>query len=111
MPYKDKIKQREAQAKWARENRAITNNHRKANRDKNRVKVNKIKESNPCNDCEEHYPFYIMQFDHVNNDKCENIGTLVSKNAAWHKIEKEISKCELVCANCHAERTYSRANS
>lgn len=108
MPYKDKEKQKAAQAKWSRENRDKTNKYRKANRDKAREKLKLIKESSPCSDCKNFYPYYVMQFDHVKDDKIENIGTMASKNAAWSKIEKEIAKCELVCANCHAVRSYER---
>lgn len=50
-----------------------------------------------------------MQFDHTGNDKEGNVGEMVGKNAAWAKIEAEIAKCELVCANCHMIRTHKRS--
>ena len=61
----------------------------------------------PCIDCGIKYPYYVMQFDHL-RDKEFNIST--AKN--WHslnKIKKEVLKCEVVCANCHAVRTWGRA--
>jgi len=62
-------------------------------------------------DCGIKYPWYVMQFDHRNPDTKEFI---ISK-LAWAgktlvEIEEEINKCDLVCANCHAIRTYSRAH-
>jgi 5-methylcytosine-specific restriction endonuclease McrA len=59
-----------------------------------------------CTDCHKKYPYYVMQFDHL-NDKEYNIGTLVNLNNRG-KLEAELAKCEVVCANCHAERTHQR---
>lgn len=67
--------------------------------------VRKLKESKPCKDCGKYYPHYIMDFDHL-RDKKYTISRLRS-----HTIEtvlKEIEKCEVVCSNCHRERTWSR---
>lgn len=60
----------------------------------------------PCADCSVVYPYYVMQFDHMHS-KEHNIATLVNYNNRV-KIESEIAKCEIVCANCHAERTHRR---
>lgn len=106
MPYKDKDKQREAQARWARNNRDTLNKHRNAHRRRNTERVREIKEASPCTDCNKSYPFYVMDFDHVTGEKLNNVGTMLGKNAAWVRIKAEIAKCELVCANCHRIRTY-----
>lgn len=60
----------------------------------------------PCKDCGKSYPPYIMEFDHLKDKKftISNSFRLVSKTI----ILKEIAKCELVCANCHRERTHQR---
>lgn len=59
----------------------------------------------PCIDCGIKYPPYVMEFDHVKEKKYKNVSLLVtSKN----KMLNEIEKCELVCANCHRERTHKR---
>ena len=47
-----------------------------------------------------------MQFDHL-RDKKYHISTLVNSNN-FKKLEAELEKCEVVCANCHAERTFQR---
>jgi len=64
------------------------------------------KKDRPCTDCGKRYPYYVMQFDHV-RDKQYNIATLVNYNNRV-KIDTELAKCEVVCANCHMERTHQR---
>lgn len=64
----------------------------------------------PCLDCKKKYPVWVMDFDHRN--ACEKIDS-VSKLAfrkitSIQKIKDEIEKCDLVCANCHRQRTYDR---
>jgi predicted transcriptional regulator len=74
-----------------------------------RLMIAKIKEEAGCIDCKIMYPYYVLDFDHVNGLKIENIGKMVY----WHSIEdilKEIEKCEVVCSNCHRERTHKRSN-
>ena len=71
-----------------------------------RSKVKEIKESNPCSDCKIQYPFYVMQFDHIDEKNFE-----ISTGVTQHSLKKvlaEISLCEIVCANCHASRSYER---
>jgi hypothetical protein len=50
-----------------------------------------------------------MQFDHRDAAmKKGNIATMVHNRATREAILEEISKCDVVCANCHADRTYQR---
>ncbi len=63
-----------------------------------------MKKDLPCADCGVKYPPYVMQFDHVRGDKSFNIGSNTGKN--FKVLADEIAKCEVVCANCHAERTH-----
>jgi hypothetical protein len=63
----------------------------------------------PCLDCGVSYPPWIMQFDHrPDEEKVADLARMVSRGFARWKIEAEIKKCDLVCANCHAERTHLR---
>ena len=96
MPFKDKQKQREAQAQYQRTKTA-----------KLQVEIQELKESSPCTDCKRVYPYYVMDFDHVRGEKKERVNRLVQRGqrkAAYIEIEK----CELVCSNCHRERTHQR---
>lgn len=62
----------------------------------------------PCADCRVKYPPYVMQFDHVGDDKLEEVSSLVWRAATLKRVLAEIAKCEVVCANCHFERTHQR---
>ena len=86
--------------------KALESNRRA--RKRNRDYIKEIKESNPCMDCGKSYPFYVMHFDHI-YDKNGSVSDLSRASSSLERIQKEIDNCELVCANCHAERTYSRA--
>jgi len=65
-----------------------------------------IKESKPCMDCGGWFPFYVMQFDHVRGDKMRSVSSMNTYSV--QSVMDEIEKCDLVCANCHAIRTYLR---
>lgn len=88
---------------------------RKAHRDgiaRRRVELREelqaYKAERPCVDCGYHYNPWQMQFDHpVGSEKVGNVSDLVKKTAT-RKLWAEIEKCELVCANCHADRTHAR---
>lgn len=76
----------------------------KAARDRKREFIQQAK-TVPCKDCGQSYPYFVMQFDHL-RDKRWSIANMLDK--AWASIKDEISKCEVVCANCHAVRTHNR---
>lgn len=61
----------------------------------------------PCTDCGVRYPHYVMDFDHL-RDKYMDISKMRKKRMAFNKIITEMEKCEVVCSNCHRERTNSR---
>ncbi len=60
-----------------------------------------------CMDCGISNPM-VFEFDHVRGNKFANISDLLGKSA-WSKVVSEISKCDIVCANCHRIRTSVRA--
>lgn len=69
-----------------------------------------VKESKniPCVDCKIKYPYYVMDFDHVRGDKKFILAVAASKYRSIKSIQEEIDKCEVVCSNCHRERTFNR---
>lgn len=62
--------------------------------------------SKPCTDCGVQYPTWVMQFDHVPERGRKLFG--LSNARCIEKVPEEIAKCDVVCANCHAERTHQR---
>ncbi len=87
------------------ENKGYYQRRNKRHKAKMRALLLSLKEGKPCIDCEKVYPTYVMDFDHRNrSEKRFNVSRagLVSERV----LLAEIAKCDLVCANCHRERTY-----
>jgi hypothetical protein len=62
----------------------------------------------PCADCRGRYPPCAMDFDHrAGSDKTVGVTRMVGR-AGIRRILAEAAKCDIVCANCHRARTYSR---
>lgn len=77
-------------------------------REKIKQYIRDIKESKPCTDCGLFYPYYVMDFDHLDgNNKTHNPGHFYQRYGI-KRIDEELAKCELVCANCHRKRTHLR---
>ena len=66
-----------------------------------------FKKDKACVDCRIGYPYYILQFDHCRGKKAGNLSDLARLYSIEQLIE-EIDKCDLVCGNCHAHRTWIR---
>jgi formate-dependent nitrite reductase cytochrome c552 subunit len=62
----------------------------------------------PCADCHKEYPYYVMDFDHVRGEKKFNLSVAAVKMRSLETVRKEIEKCDILCANCHRERTFNR---
>lgn len=81
---------------------------KKGTREWMRARLAQIKEESPCVDCGVNYPYYVMDFDHVRGEKKLNLARMVSTTYSWEAIMEEVEKCEIVCSNCHRERTHTR---
>ncbi len=67
--------------------------------------INTFKDK-PCTDCKVSYPPYIMDLDHIDpTNKSFKVSTMRRRKMAFEKIIAEMNKCEVVCSNCHRERT------
>lgn len=72
-----------------------------------RAYVVAAKTDKPCTDCKVIYPSYVVDFDHLGEDKDRDIAKMIT-HSSLAKIILEIAKCELVCSNCHRIRTHTR---
>jgi hypothetical protein len=62
----------------------------------------------PCADCHFEFPWYVMDHDHVRGKKEFNLAEAVKLKISLVRIQAEIEKCDVVCSNCHRERTHQR---
>lgn len=97
---------------YDREYHARTRERRRETRRRHRAEFLRwfrdLKMSRPCADCGSYFPHPCMQFDHLPGaPKRDNVGTLM-RFSSKQLILAEIEHCELVCANCHALRTFYR---
>jgi len=102
---------RECNAKRSRqyyaENRekhiAVILKRKNANIAESQQKIVEYLKSNPCVDCGES-DIVVLEFDHQ-RDKFKAVSEMVLYGYNFKRIQEEIDKCEVVCANCHKRRT------
>ena len=82
----------------------------RSNKSKNKMRRYLVEiKDRPCADCGKKYPSYVMDFDHKTDEiKEHEIARMINGGWSKEKINNEIKKCEIVCANCHRIRTHSR---
>jgi hypothetical protein len=99
--------QKEYDAAWYRVNRERRQAKVRADRHAHTAWLDSLKEGKPCADCGRIYPPYVMEWDHLPGSE-KSLVLADTRRAAHSKsrILAELSKCELVCANCHRERTF-----
>ena len=107
MPYKDLEKNRMSKHNFYIKHKE---EHVRRNREdmiRRRAYIASFK-SKPCIDCGIQYPSYVMDLDHRQGEqKISNLAKMVTRYG-WKTILKEITKCDIVCSNCHRERTNKR---
>jgi hypothetical protein len=64
-----------------------------------------------CVDCGYAAHLAALEFDHLDPaEKKNTISALLNWCAPWARVVEEAMKCDLVCSNCHAIRTYVRSH-
>jgi len=85
------------------------NESRNKLRERNARKVFEYLTNHCCINCGESDPI-VLEFDHRDrNDKIESVSQLI-RNSSWKRIELEIQKCDVLCANCHRRKTAAEFN-
>lgn len=104
--------------------RECSNNHSKSHYNRNKsyysgrnkqrkqeiiLLIQKAKEGKSCQDCGKFFPSYVMDFDHRDpTQKKWGLAGARRHMPSDEEVLKEIDKCDLVCANCHRIRTFTR---
>ena len=65
--------------------------------------VHQYLSEHPCMECGESNPI-VLEFDHL-EDKDYNISHMISQGFTIERIQQEISRCQVLCANCHRRKT------
>lgn len=76
--------------------------NRKECRLRNKKLLLELLKTKTCVDCGESDPV-VLDFDHVGKKKA-NIAVMMV-HCSWPSILKEMSQCEIRCANCHRKKT------
>jgi hypothetical protein len=100
---------REAKRRHYQKNKETYLARAKAQKAEQRAFLNAVK-SFPCLDCNVSYPPYVMHFDHRPEEEKLYEPATLANFGNWQKTVDEIMKCDVVCSNCHAERTHQRRN-
>lgn len=112
MPYKDPEKAKAAKRRHYLKNKAQYIERATSNRITRRRALGKyvqeVKKDKSCADCKIQYHYAAMEFDHVRGTKIKCIANLVHEVVPLQELIDEMAKCDLVCANCHRVRTWTR---
>lgn len=74
-------------------------------RQRNKNFVYNYLHTHPCVKCG-YSDIRALDFDHINKeDKKENIKVLMNGTVSIVKLQSEIDKCQVLCANCHRIKT------
>jgi transposase len=88
-----------------------TKNRQKQSRHRNIAFIREHKQGKRCADCKEDYPYWMLEFDHLpEHEKLFTIGGRRARDFTIQQLIEEIAKCDIVCSNCHKNRTYWRQN-
>ncbi len=115
MAFKDDAERRayirEYDKGWYQRNRERRLEKRRQHSEELKQWLNRYKSKLRCIECGENHPA-CLQFHHRNREeKSFGIGGIVRKtHVSIKRREKEISKCEVLCGNCHAIRHWQETH-
>lgn len=99
---KNKDRKKEKNKAWYEKNKDRIKARTSARYEANRKYINKIK-ANPCSRCGGIFPPSAMEFHHIDPETKTDKKSGRGVDPSWciEKINEEVEKCILVCANCH----------
>jgi len=99
--------QRETAKKTRKRNDKDRKISRKYGKERNREFVTEYLKTHPCVDCG-NSDIRVLEFDHIENNKEENISWIVKNAWSLQRLINEMEKCEVRCCNCHRIVTIER---
>lgn len=114
MPYKDRAKAKEYNKEynkvWYQKNKQIVIERRKQRQIEIRNWYRNYKSTLCCASCGESHPA-CLQFHHKDRtEKKFTLGDVASRATSVKALMKEISKCEVLCVNCHAKHHWGESH-
>lgn len=76
---------------------------------RNKLYVYRYLKERSCIDCGENDPV-VLEFDHVSGEKVKAISSMMLDAVSLARLEAELSKCVVRCANCHRRKTAKELN-
>lgn len=70
-------------------------------------RLDTIKSERGCAECGFNAHPAALQFHHRDPEQ-KLLGVATLANKAWERVEEEIAKCDVLCANCHSIHHYAR---
>lgn len=107
MPYKNKKDQTACSKRYYLANKGTHRDLYWKYKDRNHDYKRNLLLASKCMDCGVN-DIRVLEFDHVRGVKEYEISKLVNNGGSLLRLQNEINKCDIVCANCHRIRTYSR---
>ena len=109
--YRDNREQyKQRAAKWQSEHPEQFKESRKKAIQRDKEFVEKYLSTHPCEFCGESDPVVLCFHHRDPKTKSDTISNLIAKGASLKKLKSEISKCQVLCHNCHVRLHYNLRN-
>ncbi len=74
---------------------------------RNREWFTELKKTLSCEHCGEDHPA-VLQFHHTDPSKKElGVSDMINQGSSRRRVQNEIAKCDVLCANCHFKLHYN----
>src|SRR5271169_5563243 len=108
MPYKDKKDLQAAQHRSYLRNKVQIIEKRRLSRGIKQVWLQELKSTLKCARCPENH-VAVLDFHHRDpNIKELQLSRVANRLWSYEKIRQEITKCEVLCSNCHRKEHHSK---
>ncbi|HVY01347.1 MAG TPA: hypothetical protein VHA12_01110 [Candidatus Nanoarchaeia archaeon] len=107
MPFKDAEKRKAYRRQWYARNSSKEIKHVRMRKREIRNWFDNYKSGLECSICGEKHPATIDFHHKLSEQKEQGIANMVANGYSITKIKEELSKCQILCSNCHRKLHYS----